>query len=70
MRGQKISIFVHAQGIKTVHAGGGAEIKNGKILSTQLFNDPLYEIVTWQSVDEHCLDNLPSCKHFFDKANQ
>ena len=22
-RGQKISVFVHAQGIKTVHAGGG-----------------------------------------------
>ena len=27
--GQKISVFVHAQGIKTVHA-----VKNGKILST------------------------------------
>ena len=30
--GQKISVFVHAQGIKTVHAGGKS--KNGKILST------------------------------------
>ena len=28
----KMSVFVHAQGIKTVHAGGG--VKNGKILST------------------------------------
>ena len=33
-----MSVFVHAQGIKTVHAGGGA--KKGKILSTQLLNDP------------------------------
>ena len=23
--GQKMSVFVHAQGIKTVHAGGGSE---------------------------------------------
>ena len=23
--GQKLSVFVHAQGIKTVHAGGGGE---------------------------------------------
>ena len=30
--GQKMSVFVHAQGIKTVHAGGGS--KNDKILST------------------------------------
>ena len=30
--GQKMSVFVNAQGIKTVHAGGGG--KNGKILST------------------------------------
>ena len=30
--GQKMSVFVHAQGIKTVHAGWGS--KNGKILST------------------------------------
>ena len=29
--GQKMSVFVHAQGIKTVHAGGS---KDGKILST------------------------------------
>ena len=29
--GQKMSVFVNAQGIKTVHAGGS---KNGKILST------------------------------------
>ena len=32
--GQKMSVFVHAQGIKTVHAGGGGVSKNGKILST------------------------------------
>ena len=31
--GVKKSVFVHAQGIKTVHAGGGGS-KNGKILST------------------------------------
>ena len=36
--GQKMSVFVHAQGIKTVHAGGGS--KNGKILSTLLLNAP------------------------------
>ena len=30
---QKISVFVHVQGIKTVHAGG-VGVKNGKILST------------------------------------
>ena len=30
--GQKMFVFVHAQGIKTVHAGGGS--KNCKILST------------------------------------
>ena len=29
-----MSVFVHAQGIKTVHAGGGEGSKNGKILST------------------------------------
>ena len=32
--GQKMSVFVHAQGIKTVHAGGEGVSKNGKILST------------------------------------
>ena len=34
--GQKMSGFVHALGIKTVHAGGGGGegIKNGKILSS------------------------------------
>ena len=31
--GQKMSVFVHAQGIKTVHAGGGGS-ENGKIRST------------------------------------
>ena len=31
--GQKMSVFVHAQGKKTVQAGGGGS-KNGKILST------------------------------------
>ena len=30
--GQKMSVLVHAYGIKTVHAGGGS--KNGKIMST------------------------------------
>ena len=29
---QKMSVFVHAKGIKNVHAGGG--LKNGKIVST------------------------------------
>ena len=32
--GQKMSGFVHAQGIKTVHAGEGGGSENGKILST------------------------------------
>jgi hypothetical protein len=31
--GKKMSVFVHAQGVKTVHAWGGGS-KNGKILST------------------------------------
>ena len=32
--GQKMSVFDHAQGIKTVHAGeGGGGSRNGKILS-------------------------------------
>ena len=31
--GQKMSVFVHAQGIKTVHSGGGGS-KKGKIMST------------------------------------
>ena len=30
-----MSVFVHAQGIKTVHAGGGGGSNNGKILSMQ-----------------------------------
>ena len=30
---QKMSVFVHAQDIKTVHAGGGG-VKNVKIMST------------------------------------
>ena len=34
-----MSVFVHAQGIETVHAGGGV-VKNGKMLSAQLLNDP------------------------------
>ena len=29
--GQKMSIFVHAQGIKTVHAGGGGVKKMAKL---------------------------------------
>ena len=32
--GQKMSDFVHAQGIKTVYAGGVGGSENGKILST------------------------------------
>ena len=35
--GQKKSVFVHAKGIKTVHAlggGGRGGVKNGNILST------------------------------------
>ena len=39
-------VFVHAQGIKTVHAGGGS--KNGKILSTQLLNDPFKGYHIWK----------------------
>jgi hypothetical protein len=31
--GQKMSVFVHAQSIESVHAGGGGS-KIGKILST------------------------------------
>ena len=38
-----MSVFVHAQGIKTANAGAGS--KNGKILSTQLLNDPLWLLV-------------------------
>ena len=37
-----MSVFVHAHGIKTVHAGGRGGSKNGKILSTELLNAPLY----------------------------
>ena len=32
--GQKMSVFVHALGIKTVHAGGGGGSNNDKIWST------------------------------------
>ena len=35
-----MSVFVNAQGIKTVHAGGG----DGKILSTQLLNAPILDM--------------------------
>ena len=28
--GQKISVYIHAQGIKTVHAGGGGGQKKAK----------------------------------------
>ena len=38
--GQKMSVFVHAQSIKAVHADGGGVSENGKILSTQLMNAP------------------------------
>ena len=31
-RGLSMYVFVHAQGIKTVNAGGGGGSKNGKIL--------------------------------------
>ena len=37
-----MSVFVHAQDIKTVHAAvGGGGPENGKILSTKLLNAPL-----------------------------
>ena len=39
-RGQQMFVFVHAQGTKTVHAGGGGGSKNDKILSTELLNAP------------------------------
>ena len=32
-KGSKVPVFVHAQGIKTVHAGGGG-VKKWQILST------------------------------------
>ena len=38
---EKMSVFVHAQAIKTVCTGRGGGSKNGKSLSTQLLNDPL-----------------------------
>ena len=38
--GQIIFVFVHAQGIKTVHARGVGGSENGKILSTYLLNAP------------------------------
>ena len=31
--GQKMSVFVHAQGIKIVHSGGEGGSKNGTILT-------------------------------------
>ena len=34
--GQKMSVFVHTQGVKTFHAGLGGGSKNGKILSTYI----------------------------------
>ena len=40
-------VFVHAQGIKTVHAGGGWGSKNGKILFTQLLMTPNHQPI-WQ----------------------
>ena len=42
--GQKMSAFVHAQGIKTVHEGRGRGSKNDEILSTQLLNAPKSKI--------------------------
>ena len=36
-----MSVFVHAQGIKTVHAEAGGD---GKILSTQLLNAPILDM--------------------------
>ena len=47
-----MSVFVHAQGIKIVHAGGGeGGSKNGRILSTQLLNDPLVGFQTMVILD-------------------
>jgi hypothetical protein len=43
-----MSVFVHAQGIKTVHAMGGGS-KNGKILSTYIVVEcPQRQIKTCQ----------------------
>ena len=44
-----MSVFVYAQGVKTVHAGGGG-LKNGKILSMQFLNAPLRLLFS------HCVD--------------
>ena len=44
--GQIIFVFVHAQGIKTVHARGVGGSENGKILSTYLLNAPKSSTVT------------------------
>ena len=38
--GQKMYVFVHAQGIKTVHEGRGGAVKKWQILSTYLLNAP------------------------------
>ena len=58
-----MSVFVHAQGIKTVHAGRGGS-KNGKILSTQLLNAPLPKLRTNWGYGVHdtiiVLYNFPS----------
>ena len=40
-----MSVFVHAQGIKTVHAGGG--VKNGKIMSTYRVSHIEMNKVNW-----------------------
>ena len=54
-----MSVFVHAQGIKTVHAGGGGS-KNGKILSTLLLNDLKGALVVGSQKTTHiaCKRNL------------
>ena len=53
-----MSVSVHAQGIKTVHAGPSQGKKNGKILSTQLLDAPLFKcllssIALYKDVEVH-----------------
>ena len=69
--GSRISVFVHTQGIKTVHAGGRGS-KSCKILSTQLLNVPLYYIPAFpcglqghQAISKVIHTVMPYCDIFF-----
>ena len=58
-------VFVHAQGIKTIHTGGS---KNGKILSTQLLNDPFSQAVFFPGFDTIETSKTNKECPFFDMA--